>query len=99
MKGLLVAYCFLISLASAAQEIPVTTQQQLENLGAEELKDDALLQSLAFYQKHPLNLNEASREDLQALRLLTALQVENFIRYRSAFGKLIDIYELQAVPG
>ncbi len=99
MKELLLAYCCLLSIASVAQEVPVTTQQQLENLGAEDLKDDALLQSLAFYQKHPLNLNEASREDLQALRLLTALQVDGLLRYRAAFGKLIDIYELQAVPG
>lgn len=99
MKKRLLAYCCLLSMAASTQEPPPVTQQQLENLGVEDLKDDALLQSLAFYQKHPLNLNEAAAEDLQALRLLNALQVDAFIRYRKAFGKLIDLYELQAVPG
>lgn len=99
MKKRLLAYCCFLSVASASQEVPLTTQQQLENLGAEEVKDDALLQSLAFFQKHPLNLNDASAGDLQALRLLTALQIDAFLRYRRAFGKLIDVHELQAVPG
>ncbi|GAA4737910.1 ComEA family DNA-binding protein [Flavisolibacter ginsenosidimutans] len=99
MKKLLFAYCCFLGLIAGAQDLPASTQQQLENLGDEELKDDALLQSLAFYKKHPLNLNEATAEDLQALRLLTALQTDAFLRYRAAFGKLIDIYELQAVPG
>lgn len=99
MKGLLLAYGCILGVACPAQELPLTTQQQVENLEADDLKDDALLQGLAFYQKHPLNLAEVNAEDLQALQLLTDLQIAAFIRYRSAFGKLIDIYELQAVPG
>ena len=99
MKKRLLTYGCFLTLICTAQEPPPVTQQQLENLEAEELKDDALLQNLSFYQKHPLNLNEATKEDLQVLRLLNALEIDNFVRYRTAFGKLVHIYELQAVPG
>ena len=81
-----------------AQELPASTQQQLENLGDENIEDDALLQQLEFYRKHPINLNTTSAEELLPLRI-TDLQIASFIRYRKLFGKLIDIYELQAVPG
>ncbi|HEX8315541.1 MAG TPA: helix-hairpin-helix domain-containing protein [Flavisolibacter sp.] len=99
MKKLLLLYCFSLPLSLAAQEVPASTQQQLENLGDESLEDDALLQQLDFFRKHPLNLNTATAEELQPVRFLTGLQIANFIRYRNLFGKLIDIYELQAVPG
>jgi hypothetical protein len=90
---------FFISSSCLAQEVPVTTQQQLENLTDENLEDDALLQQLDFYRKHPINLNTATTQELQPLRFLNGLQIANLINYRNIFGKLIDIYELQAVPG
>jgi hypothetical protein len=99
MKGLLSLYGCLISLACTAQELPPTTEQQLENIGEEVIEDDALLQSLAFYRRHPINLNTATVEELQPLRFLNSLQIAAFLRYRAAFGKLEDIRELQAVPG
>ncbi|RYZ30700.1 MAG: helix-hairpin-helix domain-containing protein [Chitinophagaceae bacterium] len=99
MKQLIILFLCLCCYSGFSQDLPSTTQQQLENLGDESLEDDALLQQLEFYRKHPINLNTASTEDLQPLRFLSALQIDNFIRYRSLFGKLIDIYELQAVPG
>jgi len=99
MKQLITFFFCLWCYGGFSQELPSTTQQQLENLGDESLEDDALLQQLEFYRKHPVNLNTASAEDLQPLRFLTALQIDNFIRYRNLFGKLIDLYELQAVLG
>jgi hypothetical protein len=86
-------------MACSAQELPIVTQQQVENLGDEALEDDALLLQLDFYRKHPINLNTATADELQPLRFLTDLQIATFIRYRSIFGKLLHIYELQAVSG
>jgi DNA uptake protein ComE-like DNA-binding protein len=54
-----------------AQDLPSGTEQQLENLSdvtEEETEDDAYLQQLQYYTLHPLNINEATREELQALR-------------------------------
>lgn len=85
-----------------AQETPVsTTEQQLENLtdaDQNETEDDSYLQQLEQFRKNPVNLNIADENDLRELRILSGLQVANFISYRKLFGKFISIYELQAVP-
>ena len=85
-----------------AQETPVsTTEQQLENLtdaDQSETEDDSYLQQLEQFRKNPVNLNTADENDLKELRILSGLQIANFISYRKLFGKFISIYELQAVP-
>jgi hypothetical protein len=79
-----------------------TTEQQLENITENgedaETEDDTYLQQLAEYQKNPINLNYTTKEELKQLNILTPLQIANFLNYRSLLGKLINIYELQAVP-
>ncbi|HRX93469.1 MAG TPA: helix-hairpin-helix domain-containing protein [Chitinophagaceae bacterium] len=84
-----------------AQEIPVNTEQQLENLvlaTEEETEDDLFLQELEYFRKNPLNLNTADANELRRLRIITDLQIANLISYRSLLGNLLNIYELQAVP-
>lgn len=91
----------LLTFTAFPQDIPPVTQQQLENVAEtndEDTKDDNLLQQLDYFRKHPINLNAATAEELQALKFITDLQIGNFIRYRNLFGKFISIYELQAVP-
>ena len=87
---------------SYSQEVSPPVQQQLENIAEEtdtEMEgDDHYLQQLEFLQRHPMNLNEATREGLIELRLLTDLQIESFLRYLRLCGRLVNIYELQAVP-
>lgn len=56
-------------------------------------------QTLEAYSKHPLSLNKADADQLTSLGLLTALQVSQLISYREQLGKLLSIYELQAIPG
>jgi len=99
MKAWLTIPICLLCFFCRAQEVPGNTQQQLEDLGDEFLEDDAFLQHLEFYRKHPLNLNTATAKDLEPLRFLSELQLSALIRHRSLFGKLISIYELQAIPG
>lgn len=99
MKGLFVILGCIMGWPAASQEVPATTEQQLENLADEAVEDDALLQQLAYYQKHPLNLNEAGAEELAQLRMVSALQIQSLLRHRAVFGNLLSIYELQAVPG
>jgi len=85
-----------------SQDLPPITQQQLENLAEtsdEEPKDDNFLQQLDYFKRHPINLNSATIEELQAIRFLNDLQIASLFRYRSLLGNLIDIHELQAIPG
>ena len=58
-----------------------------------------LLETLMYFKKHPLNLNSASKEDLMDLQVMNDLQVENLLEHIRKYGKLITIYELQAVDG
>ncbi|MEO7312584.1 MAG: helix-hairpin-helix domain-containing protein [Chitinophagaceae bacterium] len=79
-----------------------TAEQQLENLaeaeGAES-EDDSYLLQLSDFKRHPLNLNMATESDLRLLFFLKPMQIQSFLQYRQVLGKLIDLYELQAVPG
>ncbi|GIV38909.1 MAG: hypothetical protein KatS3mg033_0709 [Thermonema sp.] len=55
----------------------------------------------ALYQLYlePLDLNTAGRDELASLFILQEYQINNFLAYRARYGRLISIYELQAIPG
>ncbi|MGB3005368.1 MAG: helix-hairpin-helix domain-containing protein [Chitinophagaceae bacterium] len=101
---ILVLFYFVLSFCPVkgwSQEITVANEQQLENqtdADQGETEDDAYLQELEQFRKHRLNLNSAEADELKQLRIVTDLQIANLIAYRNLFGKLISIYELQAVP-
>lgn len=102
MKRLLILLFTLHNtLLACCQEIPVSTEQQLENqtdADQSETEDDTYLQELDHYKKHPLDINTADAEELEQLQLISDLQIVSLISYRSLLGKLLSIYELQAVP-
>lgn len=99
-------YCglfFFTICNNAMAQTPSATENQLEavtdNSGDAEMEDDYYQQQMEYYRKHPLNLNTAQPADLRELGLLSPLQAMNFMQYRNLLGSIIDIYELQAVPG
>jgi DNA uptake protein ComE-like DNA-binding protein len=101
MKLVISIVLLFFSFTCVGQDLPLTTQQQLENIAEaneEDPKDDNLLQQLDYFRKHPINLNSATAEELQSLKVLTDLQIGNLIHYRNLLGNFINIYELQAVP-
>jgi len=57
-----------------------------------------IYESLFQLYQSPVNLNQANRQDLQSLFVLSNLQINSFLEYRADNGKLLSIYELQAVP-
>ena len=50
-------------------------------------------------QENPLDLNQITKEELMSLSLLSISQINSFLNYIKIHGKLISIYELQAIPG
>ncbi len=98
-------FIFFAVMHSIAQvtEPTTNTEQQLENITENnedlETEDDSYLQQMIEYINNPINLNAADAATLKQLRMLSPVQIQNFILYRTLVGKLIDIYELQAVPG
>ena len=78
-----------------------TIEQQLENLSdidQSETEDDSYHQQWERFRKNPLNMNTAEENDLRELKILSGLQIANFLSYRKLVGKFISVYELQAVP-
>ncbi|AEV96570.1 hypothetical protein Niako_0170 [Niastella koreensis GR20-10] len=103
MKWSLVIWLVAQGMMVLAQEKPTTpvNEQQLEMQAERDegvTDDDSQWQQLEYLQKHPLNLNAASENDLKNLRLLTDLQISNFLLYRNLLGPLLHVNELQAVP-
>lgn len=70
-----------------------------ENLGSENVDLTTLVENLKYYQEHPLNLNSATREELQEFMLLSDVQIDNLLTHRNRFGSLMSIYELQSIDG
>ncbi|HJU46194.1 MAG TPA: hypothetical protein VJ647_05375 [Chitinophagaceae bacterium] len=78
----------------------IATERQMESMADNdetESEDDSYLQKWEELKRRKLNLNRATEHDLQELYLLTDLQIASFLKYRSLMGKLVNIYELQAI--
>lgn len=72
-------------------------EQISENADNPDIDYSNLLEELQYFQKHPINLNNAKIEDLQALNLLTEVQILSLLKHIEVTGKLAAIYELQAI--
>ncbi|WP_188133651.1 helix-hairpin-helix domain-containing protein [Chitinophaga sp. CF418] len=62
-------------------------------------EDDGHWQQLEGYTRRKIDLNTADATALKSLGLLSPVQIRQFLAYRQQMGKLLSIYELQAVPG
>ncbi len=97
--------CFSISIyvnkLFAQSNFPTGWEEMGEELAEEdETKTEewiASLEELEPWKEHPLNLNEATEEQLSCFPFLSRMQIENFIFYRYTTGELQTIYELQLV--
>ncbi len=70
-----------------------------EMLEEEELDYTTMFDELNNFYDNPINLNNTNLEELKQLRLLTDIQINNLLEHIKRNGKLMSIYELQAVEG
>jgi hypothetical protein len=97
-------FLLLISFCGRAQDYP---RQEID-LDAfilelfpqpeEDFDFEKVYETLFQLYRNPVNLNKASREQLQTLYILSELQINSLLNYRKEFGEMLTIYELQAVP-
>lgn len=90
-----------IRAAGQSEDIPdMIMEDQLEML-SEESGDDEDSEHLYLNEirKHKININTIDPGGLEELRLLSVQQINALIQYRKYLGPLVDIYELQAIPG
>ncbi|HIO46369.1 TPA: helix-hairpin-helix domain-containing protein, partial [Candidatus Poribacteria bacterium] len=70
-----------------------------ENAEDEEIDYTTLFDDLIFLLNRPINLNNCTKDDLSSLVLLNEIQINNLLAHIEDNGKLITIYELQAIDG
>ncbi len=97
---------FFTVVAVMAQEPFMANQHVLSDLiediasSTDGEQDYAILyEDLIYYAEFPLNINDATEEELQKLYLLTDYQIHSLQNYIKSHGYLLSIYELQFVYG
>jgi hypothetical protein len=68
-----------------------------EQLETENLDLTDVVVQLEYYFDHPLNLNSATKDQLDELWLLSEIQINDLLLHRKLHGKFISIYELQSL--
>jgi hypothetical protein len=103
IKILLLSGFIFLSLGLQAQQSNDPIIEYILEVIAENQSEDfdytELVERLNFYRRNPLNLNKASRDELQELVFLNPLQISNLLDHIAVNGKLIDILELQSIDG
>lgn len=103
---LLIGIAGLLTFDASAQikdKDPNAYIKELVEAIAENLPDDydlfELTERLNFYHKTPISLNNTNPEELGNLIFLSPLQISNFFAHIGKNGKLIELWELQAIEG
>lgn len=91
--------CFIGAFAQVTKEEVIQQRVEFisEQLESEELDLTNIIEQLEYYFDHPLNLNGATKEQLEDLSLLSEIQINDLLLHRKVYGKLITIYELQSL--
>ena len=72
--------------------------QELFPVPEDDVDYSDLYESLFQFFIQPLDLNRATRNDLISTFLLSERQIEDFLKHRDKYGRLLSIYEIQAIP-
>ncbi|PWU04260.1 MAG: hypothetical protein C5B52_01770 [Bacteroidetes bacterium] len=86
----------------AQENVPPAVQENMEEkaeAAGESSRDDSWNQQFDQLSRHRVNLNHCGETELTEISFLDPLQIQVFLKYRELLGPLIDIHELQAIPG
>lgn len=86
---------------SGAQTLPEGIVSVIEQV-AESGDESSIEEYLSYYVtllRHPLEINIASRSDLERLGVLSLFQIESIIEYRKEYGEVLSAQELALVNG
>ncbi len=72
--------------------------ENLFNLQSSDVNYEDLYEQLLLLYSNPLDLNDATPDELRNTYILSEKQVQDFLSHRQKTGKLLSIYELQSIP-
>lgn len=106
MKKYFFVFIFILSNSVLFAQIDAKGKEVIENVIEEiasgtdaELDYSVLFDDLYFYLTNPLNLNTATKEELEKLYILNEFQINSLQTYIKENGQMLSIYELQLVYG
>jgi hypothetical protein len=101
MKRWLIVLIVSATCTLSAQNLPEVNLEKLMDdifpVQDEDFNYEELYEMYGQLLAHPINLNTATEEQLQALLILNSTQLFDFIKYRNEAGPLLSIYELQVI--
>src|SRR6478752_920360 len=95
---LFVGLFYALSLKSQDQSHTEDRIQDLFKL-EDNVTYEEFYENISSYVNDPLDINNASYENLAQLMILTPMQINHLLNYRSKAGKMISLYELQVIEG
>lgn len=99
---LLIAFLSFSKVCLSQDSISVISGDFIEDLveNNDETNYDfySLYDELKSYLDDPLDLNDATEEDLKNLGVLNSIQIEDIINHRKKYGDFLSPYELQSIP-
>ena len=100
MKAQIVCVFLMMSLVVSAQSKHEWETYLREVVTAEDVGSAAweeMYEQLCELAQHPIDLNQASREQLEQLPFLSAQQVEEIMEYLYRYGPMKSLAELQMI--
>lgn len=82
--------------------LPIAIEEIIEEIAAaseEDIDLSVIIDDLSSLWENPLDLNQATHEDLSRLYLLNDFQINNLLDYVKRFGPVLSIYELGYIEG
>jgi len=96
----------MVPVGSVGQERGAGTLQMIlesiaEQVGerGDEAKVEEIMEHFEMLYSNPLDINRASREQLEQLQILSDFQIESLLEYRGSSGNILSAAELQLVNG
>lgn len=99
--GFLVSFFCYSGKAQTYRKGEINIENFVEDLfGMQRTDDDYedFYESLLQVFLNPINLNKTNPEELKSIYILSPIQINGFFEYQNKFGKLLSLYELQAIP-
>ncbi len=90
---------FIVFSLFSQENIDMLINDIINNTSDEDVSYDNFNEVLDGYSETPLNLNYATKEELESLNILNDIQIKNLLYYREKRGYFLTIYELIYING
>ncbi|NLO71437.1 MAG: helix-hairpin-helix domain-containing protein [Porphyromonadaceae bacterium] len=87
------------SVGRTVEQIIADIYEQVSENSDVEIDFTNFYEDMIFFSENPINLNRASKEELDKLQFLSDIQIDNMLHYFYRYAPLNTIYELQLIDG